>query len=128
MDKLIVSTPVPVKDMLHVPGVLQFELVALWVIDKVAVEVLSATGEKLILTCLDWPGGRLNEPPPLTTKNGLERFPTVPSKESVELDKLVMVRVWVATWPTTTSPKLREVKLTSILILADTPFPLMGIA
>jgi hypothetical protein len=127
IDKLIVSTPVPVNETLHVPGVLQFELVALWVMDKVAVAVPKATGEKPIWICLDWPGGRLNEPPPLITKNGLERFPTVPSRESVEFDKFVILRVWVAAWPTTTSPKLTEVRLTSRLILADTPFPLRGI-
>lgn len=122
MEISLAGTPVPFTVTLVAPPE------ALCVISSVSekvVDVVTGGGEKLTTTDFDLPGGRTNEPPPLTTVKGLERLveSTFPVKSSVELDRLVIVRVWRADFPPMTSSKLRGLGLTEILMTGFIPVP-----
>jgi len=80
-------------------------LVALWVMVKLSEKTPPDVGEKLITMDLDFPGPRLKSPPPLITENGPESVPTLPSKVPVDVDRFVIVRVWLTEAPTGVFPK-----------------------
>jgi len=85
-------------------------------------------GEKLTMMDRDFPGSRLNEPPPVATVNGLERLlvSMFPSSKPVEVGRLVMIRVWLVAAPTTTLLKFAGLGLTSILTTGAAPVPPNG--
>jgi len=117
-DRLMAGTPVPIKET--DVGLLKF--VALWVTDSVPEKGPGNVGVKLTTTFFDWPIPKLNEPAPLTTENGPDKLSTLPSITPVEVDKFVMVMVWVAALFTITSPKSTGVGAIDRLTAA-TPVP-----
>ena len=75
-------TPVPaIAAMTGLP-----RFVALCAMERFAEAAPAVVGENCMVTVTDCPGDKLNAPPPLTTKNGGERVPTLPVNAAVELD------------------------------------------
>ncbi len=77
----------------------------------------------------DWPGSKLNAPPPLITENGAVRASTFPVNVAGEPGSLVMVTVSFAACPTSTLPKLTLMGVTEILMTGTgvTPVPFNAI-
>ena len=86
-----------------------FWFAALCVMERTAEAVPAIVGENCIVTVTDWPGAKLNAPPPLTTENGAERVPTSPVNAVFELAWFVIVMFWFEDCPTVTFPKFIEV-------------------
>ena len=99
---------------------------ALCVIKRSPEAAPAAAGEKLTVTNIDWPGVKVNGPPPLTTENGAARAPTLPVNAAVEPGSLVMVTVWFWDCPTVTFPKFKLAAVTEMLGPVVTPFPFKG--
>jgi len=119
---VIEGIPVPLTDTFVPPPE---PLCVMTRVPENTVVVATGGGEKLTTTDLDCPGDKTNEPPPLTTVNGLVRLvaSTFPVRLPVEVDRLVRVRIWVADLPLTTSSKLSEPGLTEALITGANPAP-----
>ena len=95
--------PVPLIEILL--GLVWF--VASWVMERLAEVGPAVVGENRTVTVTDWPGAKLNAPPPLTTEKGGKRDPTFPVNTPVELASFMIVIVWLANCPTSIFPKLR---------------------
>jgi len=104
-------------------GLLWF--VALWVMGSDPANIPPEDGEKPTTMDVDFPGARLNPPPPLTTEKGPEGSPTFPVNAAVEVGSFAMVRVWVSDLPRGMVPKFTEVALIERLITMI-PVPITG--